>query len=64
MVRMKTCETCRFRSISLTGNKTWKCKQFGTVKRFNIAWLHGWLCKHYFNEIIEQKVKEKDKWQN
>ena len=50
---MKTCNTCRFRCASLTGNKTWKCKQFGNVKRFNIAWLHGWFCKYFAEESEE-----------
>ena len=53
---MKTCNTCRFRSVSLTGNKAWKCKQFGNVKRFNIAWLHGWFCKYF---KAESKNKER-----
>ena len=57
---MKTCDTCRFRGVSLTGNKTWKCKQFGNIKRFNIACLHGWFCKHYMDDsvsILKQKVR-------
>ena len=44
---MKNCNTCRFMCVSLTGNKLWKCKQFGKVKRFNVAWLHGWFCKYF-----------------
>ena len=49
---MKTCNTCRFRDVSLTGNKAWKCKQFGNnlfgnIKRFNIARLHGWFCRYF-----------------
>ena len=44
---MKSCKYCIHRGISLTGNKTWKCKQFGNVKRFNAAWLHGWFCKRF-----------------
>ena len=44
---MKACNTCRFRDVSLTGNKAWKCKQFGNIKRFNIAYLHGWFCKYF-----------------
>ena len=53
---MKTCNTCRFRSVSLTGNKVWKCKQYGNVKRFNIAFLHGWFCK-YFKQKVRNKCK-------
>ena len=57
---MKTCNTCRFRNVSLTGNKVWKCKQFGNIKRFNIACLHGWFCKYYMDDsasILRQKVR-------
>ncbi len=47
---MKSCKNCRFRDVSLTGNKLWKCKQFGNVKRFSIEWLHGWFCKRFKKE--------------
>ena len=33
--------------VSLTGNKLWKCKQYGKVRRFNIPMLHGWFCKYF-----------------
>ena len=55
---MKTCDTCKFRSVSLTGNKTWKCKQFGNIKRFNIACLHGWVCKKYFKAESEDNEEK------
>ena len=44
---MKSCNNCRFLGTSLTGKKLWKCGMHGTVKRFNIPWLHGWFCKYY-----------------
>ena len=50
---MKTCNTCRFRNVSLTGNKVWKCKQFGSIKRFSIVCLHGWFCKYFKAESEE-----------
>lgn len=55
MFGIKTCNTCRFRGVSLTGDKAWKCKQFGNVKRFNIACLHGWFCKKYFKVESEER---------
>ena len=52
---MKSCNTCRFISVSLTSDKKWKCKQFGKIKRFNVPWLHGFLCK-YFKAENEEKT--------
>lgn len=49
-IGMKTCNACRFRYVSLIGNKAWKCTQFRNIKRFNIAWLHGWFCKYFVAE--------------
>ena len=54
---MNSCNNCMFRSISLTGNKIWKCKQFGNIKRFNHPLLHGWFCKYFRIDIGNETVE-------
>jgi len=47
---IKNCSKCCFLQFSLSGNKIYKCKQFGNIKRFNNAKLHGLFCKRFKKE--------------